>query len=67
MFPFKDANKVPLQNPLEVALNRSSEKQKEYGPRATFQKGVLGNYEPDYKLAHGPGKRSWLPVVCFHT
>lgn len=56
---FKDPKKEVIANPLDVpkpaALN-NSEVHKVYGPKSVFKAGVLGNYEPDYQVQHGPGE-----------
>lgn len=57
LFPFNDPKKNVLANPLdspEKSANISSD-HKVYGPKSFLKKGVLGNYEPDYKIKHGPG------------
>lgn len=58
MLPFNDPKKNVIANPLELgkhgAANDSSE-HKVYGPKTVFKRGVLGNFEPDYKNNHGPG------------
>jgi hypothetical protein len=56
MLPFNDPKKNVIANPLELpgSANDSSV-HKVYGPKSIFRSGVLGNYEPDYKIKHGPG------------
>ncbi|XP_060593944.1 LOW QUALITY PROTEIN: N-acetylgalactosaminyltransferase 7-like [Ruditapes philippinarum] len=57
MLPFNDPKKNVIANPLELpgSANDSSV-HKVYGPKSIFRSGVLGNYEPDYKIKHGPGE-----------
>jgi len=58
LFPFnQDPKKNVLANPLDIHANSSNTDngKKVYGPKTVFQKGILGNFEPDYKMKHGPG------------
>ena len=59
----REENVVPNPMDLEKHEDREQEEVKKYGPKSVLKPGVLGNYEPDYKIGNGPG----MYLFCYQT